>query len=73
MPLTKKDSGIRPLVVGECLRAIIAKAAGEQVAEEATALQPLHIGIGGRGPWMQASVVCSEVVDPRSAARGGHT
>ena len=57
VPLRKKDSGIRPLVVGECLRAIIAKAAGEQVAEEAMPLQPLQIGIGGRGPWMQASVV----------------
>ena len=44
-------------MVGECLRAIIAKAAGVQVADEATALQPLQIGVGGRGPWMQASVV----------------
>ena len=26
VPLLKKDCGIRPLVVGECLRAIIAKA-----------------------------------------------
>jgi hypothetical protein len=57
VPLRKKDGGIRPLVVGECLRAIIAKAAGEQVADEATALQPLQIGVGGRGPCMQASVV----------------
>ena len=57
VPLTKKDGGIRPLVVGECLRAIIAKAAGEQVADDVTALQPLQIGVGGRGPWMQASVV----------------
>ena len=56
VPLPKKDGGIRPLVVDECLRAIIAKAGAEQVADEATALQPLQIGIGGKGPWKQASV-----------------
>ena len=57
MLLSKKDGGNRLLVVGECLRVFIAKAAGEHVVEEATALHPLQIGFGGRGPWLQASVV----------------
>ena len=33
VPLNKKDSGIRPLVVGETLRAVVAKAALKEVAE----------------------------------------
>ena len=54
MDVERGDSGIRPLVVGECIRVVIANAAGAQVAGETTSLQPLQIGIGGQGPWMQA-------------------
>ena len=56
VPLLKKDSDLRQLVVGERLPAIFAKAEAEQVAEEAAALQSLQIGIGRKGPSMQASV-----------------
>ena len=57
VPINKKDAGIRPLVVGECLRAIIAKTAMHEHAGDIAELQPLQVGVGGRGPPIQAAVL----------------
>ena len=57
VPLKKKDEGIRPLVVGECLRSLIAKLAVGHASEATEALHPLQVGVGGAGPWAQAAVL----------------
>ena len=57
VPLLKKDGGIRPLVVGECLRAVIAKVGVRLALSAAATLQPLQVGVGGAGPWIQAAVL----------------
>ena len=51
------DGGIRPLVVGELLRAVVAKIAAKQGAEAGYSLLPLQIGVGGNGPWLPAGVL----------------
>ena len=57
VPLKKKDGSIRPLIVGEVLRAIIAKIGVRVAAAAAIDLQPLQVGVGGKGPWIQAAVL----------------
>ena len=57
VPLLKKDGGIRPLVVGERLRAVIAKVGVRLALSAAATLQPLQVGVGGAGPWIQAAVL----------------
>ena len=56
IPLNKKDEGIRPLVVGKVLRAIVAKLALKEVDGALQALQPAQIGVGGKGPVIQAAI-----------------
>ena len=53
----KKKGGIRPLVVGEFLRAVISKVTAHHAAGAAAALQPLQIGVSGGGPLVQAAVL----------------
>ena len=72
IPLNKKDAGVRPLVVGEYLRAIVAKAALKQVDHHLMALQPLQVGVGGKGPIIQAAVL-AVVLGARAQSRGNHS
>jgi len=47
IPLLKKDAGVRPIVIGECLRAIAAKALLKATdAGELEQLHPLQLGVG---------------------------
>ena len=57
VPLIKKDGGLRPLVVGEFLRSLVAKLAAHQMSEAASALLPLQVGVAGKGPYMQAATL----------------
>ena len=68
IPLNKKDSGIRPLVVGEILRALVAKLALREVDHCLSVLQPLQVAVGGKGPVIQAAILTlkSWVQDLRS-------
>jgi len=58
IPLRKKDDSIRPLVVGECMRALTAKAA-ISVAGKALSSQllPLQQGLGGQRYGMQGAIL----------------
>ena len=47
VPVRKKDQGIRPIVVGELLRSLIAKVALAELGEGLADLQPLQVGVGG--------------------------
>ena len=58
IPLNKKDSGIRPIVVGEFLRGMVSKLALKEVDHTLQALQPAQIGVGGKGPVIQAAILC---------------
>ena len=49
--------GIRPIVVGEVLRSLIAKAALTKYGTGLENLQPLQVGIGVKGLWSQAAVM----------------
>ena len=60
IPLNKKDTGIRPIVVGELLRALIAKASLKEVEHLLVALQPLQLGVGRKGPVIQAPVLTAK-------------
>ena len=42
-------------MVGETLRALIAKAALADFGSDLAELQPLQVGIGGSGPWAQSA------------------
>ena len=57
VPLLKKDNGLRPLVVGELIRALCSKVAMAAATEDLRELHPLQIGVGGDGPWMQAAAI----------------
>ena len=57
IPVRKKDGGIRPIVVGEVLRSLIAKAALAEMGDGLDGLQPLQVGVGGQGPWSQAAIM----------------
>ena len=56
IPLIKKDGGVRPLVVGEFLRALVSKCALAEVTPQLAQLQPHQIGVGRAGPVIPASV-----------------
>ena len=58
IPLNKKDGGIRPIVVGEFLRGMVSKLALKEVDHTLQALQPAQIGVGGKGPVIQAAILC---------------
>ena len=58
IPLNKKDAGIRPIVVGEFLRELTSKLALKQVEHQLHALQPAQVGVGGKGPVIQAAILC---------------
>ena len=58
IPLNKKDQGIRPIVVGEFLRNLVSKLALKEVESQLLALQPTQIGVGGKGPVIQAAILC---------------
>ena len=58
IPLNKKDSGIRPIVVGEFLRSMVSKLALKEVDHTPQALQPAQNGVGGKGPVIQAAILC---------------
>ena len=60
IPLIKKDGGVRPLVVGETLRALVSKVALKFLGNSVDALQPLQVGVGGKGPVIQAAVVTAK-------------
>ena len=64
-----KDNGIRPIVVGELLRSLIAKVALAELGDGLADLQPLQVGVGGQGPWAQAAVLT--VREWTKALRGG--
>ena len=55
-PVIKKDGGIRPIVAGEILRALIAKTALAELRDGLSDLQPLQVGVGGHGLWPQAAI-----------------
>jgi len=69
VPVLKKDNGIRPIVVGELLRSLIAKVALAELGDGLADLQPLQVGVGGQGPWAQAAVLT--VREWTKALRGG--
>ena len=56
IPLIKKDSGVRPLVVGELLRALVSKCALSEVTHQLTQLQPHQLGVGKAGAVIPAAV-----------------
>ena len=56
IPLNK-NNWVQPLVVGELLRALVSKAALKKVNNQLSALQPHQIGVGGKGPVIQAAVL----------------
>ena len=58
IPLNKKDQGIRPVVVGEFFRSLVSKLALKEVEGQLLALQPAQIGVGGKGPVIQAAILC---------------
>ena len=61
IPLSKKDGSIRPLVVGECLRSLTAKAGLALVGRElASAMEPLQQGLGGSRQAMHASILTAQ-------------
>ena len=55
IPVKKKDNGLRPVVAGEVLRSIVARAALMELAAGISDLQPLQVGVGGSGPWAQTT------------------
>ena len=57
VPLRKKDEGIRPLVIGELLRAIAAKLSLAEIENCLQALQPLQIGVGSKGPVIPSAIL----------------
>ena len=57
IPLNKKDHGIRPLVVGELFRAIVAKMILKEAETGLSAMQPTQVGVGGKGPVIQAAIL----------------
>ena len=58
VPLNKKDDGIRPIVVGEFLWGMVSKLALKEVEHLLQSLQPAQIGVGGKGPVIQAAILC---------------
>ena len=56
IPIIKKDAGVRPLVVGEVLRALVYKAALKEVSHQPAQLQTHQIGVGRKGPVILAAV-----------------
>ena len=58
IPLNKKDRGVRPIVVGEYLRALVSKLALKEVEHSLQALQPAQISVGGKGHIIQAAILC---------------
>ena len=45
-------------MVGEYLRALVSKLALNEAEQSLHALQPLQIGVGGKGPVIQAAILC---------------
>ena len=58
IPLNKKDQGLRPVVVGEFFRSLVSKLALKEVQGQLLALQPAQIGVSGKGPVIQAAILC---------------
>ena len=58
VPVNKKDGGIRPIVVGEFLRGLVSKLALKHVDHQLQGLQPAQIAVGGKGPVIQAAILC---------------
>ena len=54
----KNDSGVRPIVVGELLRGLVSKLVLKEVEHSLLFLQPAQIGVGGKGPVIQAAILC---------------
>ena len=61
-----KDGGVRPIVVGELVSAIVAKLALKEAESSIHVLQPLQIEIGvvGKGPVIQAAILRGKIMGP---------